>query len=214
MVHRVFTLPFNYWICMKQKKVTSNETTFQKTEDKHGKVAGIIAADFSVEWFNTQLSEQTWSTVVSYCIILLVTIVAAALLSLVAVTPFVRRQEQLALEVKKKADENEQLFLQVVRSLADAVDAKDPYTNGHSRRVSQYSVMLAESMGWERERINTLRYAAMLHDIGKIGVPDSILNSPKRLTDVEYGIIKSHTVMGGDILKNGIMDAMVENVAR
>lgn len=189
-------------------------SAYSPVYDSSGKVAGIIAADFSVTWFESQLSQQTLSTIVGYCVILLVTIGAAALLSLIAVTPFVRRQEQLSNEVKKKADENEQLFLQIVHSLADAVDAKDPYTNGHSRRVSQYAVKLAEALGWDKERVNTLRYAALLHDIGKIGVPDSILNSPKRLTEVEYAIIKSHAAMGGDILKNGIVTATAENVAR
>ena len=189
-------------------------SAYSPVYNSSGKVAGIVAADFSVAWFDNQLSEQTLSTVTSYCVILLVTLLAAALLSLVAVTPFVLMQKQLSDEVKEKADENEQLFLQIVRSLADAVDAKDPYTNGHSRRVSQYSVMLAEAAGWNAERVNTLRYAALLHDIGKIGVPDSILNNPKRLTDVEYDIIRTHSAIGGDILKNGIRDAMVENVAR
>ena len=189
-------------------------SAYSPVYDSAGHVAGIIAADFSVEWFNSQFSEQTRATIVSYCIILLLTIFAAALLSLIAVTPFVRKQEQLAQEVKNKADENEQLFLQIVRSLADAVDAKDPYTNGHSRRVSQYAVKLAEADGWDEERVNTLWYAALLHDIGKIGIPDSILNNPKKLTPVEYGIIKSHTTIGGDILKNGVMDIMVVNVAR
>ena len=182
--------------------------------DSAGNVAGIIAADFSVEWFESQLSAQTRTTVVTYCIILLITLLAGALLSLIAVTPFVRKQEQLSDEVKKKADENEQLFLQIVRTLADAVDAKDPYTNGHSRRVSQYSVLLAEALGWDEKRVDTLRYAALLHDIGKIGVPDSILNSPKRLTSVEYDIVKTHASMGGDILNNGIKDIVAENAAR
>ena len=189
-------------------------SAYSPVYDSSGRIAGIIAADFSVEWFDAQLSAQTQSSVFMYSIILLVTLAAAALLSLIAVTPFVRKQEQLSDEVKRKAEESEQLFLRIVRSLADAVDTKDPYTNGHSSRVSQYSVLLAEAAGWDEERIGTLRYAALLHDIGKIGVPDSILNSPKRLTEVEYEIIKSHTTMGGDILKNGIMDAMMENVAR
>lgn len=189
-------------------------SAYSPVYNSSGKVAGIIATDFSALWFNTQLSEQTRSMVFSYFIVLFVTLLAAAFMSLVAVTPFVRKQEQLAAEVKRKADENEQLFLQIVQSLADAVDAKDPYTNGHSRRVSKYSVLLAQAHGWDKERINTLGYAALLHDIGKIGVPDSILNSPNKLTEVEYGIIQSHAAMGGDILANGVMDAMMENVAR
>lgn len=189
-------------------------SAYSPVYDSSGNIAGIIATDFSVEWFDAQLSSQNRSALLMYSIILLVTLFAAALLSMIAVTPFVRKQEQLSDEVKEKAEENERLFLQIVRSLADAVDTKDPYTNGHSRRVSQYSMLLAKAVGWDEERLKTLRYAALLHDIGKIGVPDSILNSPKRLTEIEYGIIKSHTKMGGDMLKNEIMDAMMENVAK
>ena len=179
-----------------------------------GKVAGIIAADFSNAWFEAQLSERTRSTIISYCVILLATLLIAAVLSLTIVRPFVRRQEQLSLEVEKKADENKQLSLQIVRSLADAIDAKDQFTKSHSAHVSQYAAALAESLGWGKERISDLRYSALLHDIGKIGVPDSILNNPQRLTDVEYDMIKSHAAMGGDILKNKIMIGMAEDVAR
>lgn len=92
------------------------------------------------------------------------------------------------------------MTLHTIQTLANAIDAKDPYTKGHSTRVSQYSVMIAEALGWEKPRIDDLRYAALLHDIGKIGVPDSILNKPTRLTDVEFDIIKSHTTTGGEIL--------------
>ena len=123
----------------------------------------------------------------------------------------VARQTAVA---EARAEKIEQMSFQTILALANAIDAKDPYTKGHSTRVSQYSVMIAETLGWERERINDLRYAAMLHDIGKIGVPDSILNNPKRLTDVEYAIIKSHTTMGGDILHKHIMIDSAEDVAR
>jgi len=92
------------------------------------------------------------------------------------------------------------MTLHAIQTLANAIDAKDPYTKGHSTRVSQYSVMIAEALGWGKARIDDLRYAALLHDIGKIGVPDSILNKPTRLTDVEFDIIKSHTTTGGEIL--------------
>ena len=92
------------------------------------------------------------------------------------------------------------MTLHTIRTLANAIDAKDPYTKGHSTRVSQYSVMIARALGWDKTRIDDLRYAALLHDIGKIGVPDSLLNKPSRLTDVEFDIIKSHTTTGGEIL--------------
>ena len=129
--------------------------------------------------------------------------------------------EQLSAEVARqtavaeaRAQKIEQMSFQTIQTLASAIDAKDPYTKGHSTRVSQYSVLIATALNWDPERVNDLRYAAMLHDIGKIGVPDSILNNPKRLTDTEYSIIKSHTVMGGDILKGRIMIRSAEDVAR
>ena len=108
----------------------------------------------------------------------------------------------------------EQMSFQTIQTLANAIDAKDPYTKGHSTRVSQYAVMIAEKLGWKKARIDDLRYAALLHDIGKIGVPDSILNKPARLTEVEYDIIKSHTTMGGDILRERTVVDVAEDVAR
>ena len=123
----------------------------------------------------------------------------------------VARQTEVA---ETRAKKIEQMSFQTIQTLASAIDAKDPYTKGHSTRVSQYSVLIARALNWDAERVNDLRYAAMLHDIGKIGVPDSILNNPKRLTDMEYNIIKSHTVMGGDILKDRIMIKSAEDVAR
>ena len=107
----------------------------------------------------------------------------------------------------------EQMSFQTIQTLANAIDAKDPYTKGHSTRVSQYSVMIAEALGWKKERIDDLRCAALLHDIGKIGVPDSILNKPTRLTDVEFGIIKSHTTMGAEILRERTIVDVAEDVA-
>jgi len=123
----------------------------------------------------------------------------------------VARQTSVAEERSRKI---EQMSFQTIQTLANAIDAKDPYTKGHSTRVSQYAVAIAESLGWSVERVNDLRYAAMLHDVGKIGVPDSILNKPRRLTEVEYEIIKSHTTMGGDILRDRIIIEKAEDVAR
>ena len=123
----------------------------------------------------------------------------------------VARQTAVAEERSRRI---EQMSFQTIQTLANAIDAKDPYTKGHSTRVSQYSVAVAETLGWDRERISDLRCAALLHDIGKIGVPDSILNKPRRLTDVEYDIIKSHTTMGGEILRDRIVIELAENVAR
>ena len=122
----------------------------------------------------------------------------------------VARQTAVAEERSRKI---EQMSFQTIQALANAIDAKDPYTRGHSTRVSLYSARIAEKLGWSKEKISDLRYAAMLHDIGKIGVPDSILNKPRRLSDVEFDIIKSHTTMGAEILKEKVMIETAENVA-
>ena len=123
----------------------------------------------------------------------------------------VARQTAVAEERSHKI---EQMSLQTIQTLANAIDAKDPYTKGHSTRVSQYSMAVAEALGWDEDRVSDLHYAALLHDIGKIGVPDSILNKPRKLTDVEYDIIKSHTTMGAEILRNRIIIQRAEDVAR
>ena len=92
------------------------------------------------------------------------------------------------------------MSLQMVRALANTIDAKDSYTNGHSTRVAKYSVMIAEQMGYSGEKLEQLEYAALLHDIGKIGVPREIINKPTKLTDEEYEIIKTHPGIGANIL--------------
>ena len=110
----------------------------------------------------------------------------------------VERQTKVATE---RANKLGRLSEEMVETLARTIDAKDNYTNGHSFRVSEYSVALAHKLGWDEERIATLKREAMMHDIGKIGVPDAILNKPGRLTDEEYDAVKSHTTTGKNILE-------------
>jgi len=114
----------------------------------------------------------------------------------------VRLQYDLAGEVEKKALENEELFLQVVLSLADAIDAKDAYTKGHSGRVASYAKEIARRCGFTEKKQDDIYMMGLLHDVGKIGVPDSIINKPDRLTDEEFLRIKQHPVIGGRILEN------------
>lgn len=111
-------------------------------------------------------------------------------------------QKDLALEVEKKTKENDDLFLHIVEALADAIDAKDTYTNGHSGRVATYAREIAHRYGYSPKREKNIYMMGLLHDIGKIGVPDAIINKPARLTDAEYSIIKEHALMGAKILKN------------
>lgn len=111
-------------------------------------------------------------------------------------------QKDLAGEVEKKTRENEELFLQVVSSLAASIDAKDAYTKGHSGRVAAYSKEIARRCGFNETEQDNIYMMGLLHDVGKIGVPDSIINKPGRLTDEEFLKIKEHPVIGGRILQN------------
>lgn len=96
----------------------------------------------------------------------------------------------------------EQMSLQTIETIANTIDAKDPYTQGHSRRVAEYSEYIAQKLGYSDEEVEKIKYIALLHDVGKIAVPDPVLNKPSKLTDTEYEIMKTHTVAGGDILKD------------
>lgn len=119
-----------------------------------------------------------------------------------------RLQKNLEYEVKvqtEKAEERrnqvEKLSDEVMRTLANTIDAKDPYTNGHSLRVAKYSKEIAKRAGLSRDRQKEIYQMALLHDIGKIGVPDNIINKNSRLTDAEYAQIRKHPAIGSDILK-------------
>ena len=91
---------------------------------------------------------------------------------------------------------------QTILTISNAIDAKDKYTEGHSVRVAKYSVEVGKRMGLNEEELEQLHYIALLHDIGKIGITDTILNKPDRLNDDEFVIMKTHTSIGGDILKD------------
>ena len=114
----------------------------------------------------------------------------------------VRLQRNLADEVEIKTQENENLSLRVVQTLAEAIDAKDTYTNGHSGRVAYYAQEIACRFGYSRRQQDEIYMMGLLHDVGKIGIPDAVINKPSRLTDEEYALIKTHPVMGERILKN------------
>ena len=114
-----------------------------------------------------------------------------------------RRNEQtLEMAVNREYDKVMAMTTQTILSISNAVDARDAYTRLHSSRVAEYSVMLAKSLGWDTRRTEQLYNIALLHDIGKIGVSDSILNKHSSLTEEEYETIKQHTVIGGEILKD------------
>lgn len=99
----------------------------------------------------------------------------------------------------------QKMALQTITTIANTIDAKDSYTKGHSKRVSEYSAAIAAELGMSDKEVHDIRSIALLHDIGKIGVPDSVLNKPGRLTTEEFALMKQHTVRGAEILKDIVM---------
>lgn len=114
----------------------------------------------------------------------------------------VGKQAGMALGREMAKEEKDLLFLDTIRAVIAAIEAKDSYTAGHSARVGEYSAMLSESLGHSQYFIDRLRYAANLHDVGKIGIPENILNKPGRLTEAEFLIIQNHPTIGARILEN------------
>lgn len=109
--------------------------------------------------------------------------------------------ERFVEDLKRAADENRALFMGSIQMLAGAVDEKDPYTRGHSDRVTRYSLLIAKEMKLDQTFMETLQISAQLHDVGKIGIEDHILKKPGALTEEEFEVMKTHTTKGANILR-------------
>ena len=109
--------------------------------------------------------------------------------------------ERFVEDLKRAADENRALFMGSIQMLAGAVDEKDPYTRGHSDRVTRYSLLIAKEMNLPATFLETLQISAQLHDVGKIGIEDHILKKPGALTEEEFEVMKTHTTKGANILR-------------
>ncbi len=103
-------------------------------------------------------------------------------------------------DLQRSAEENRQLFIGTVKGLAAAIDGKDPYTRGHSERVSRFSMAIAQRLGLSDDEVEKIRISALLHDVGKIAIDDNILKKPAALTDDEYEIMKKHPQKGYKIM--------------
>ncbi len=125
-----------------------------------------------------------------------------------------RKNEAYMQELAEKQRQLQRVTLQTITTIANIIDAKDEYTKGHSQRVADYSAAIAEELGYGEEYVNNVRYIGLLHDIGKIGIPDSILNKPGKLTDEEFELMKRHVEIGGNILKDNRMIKDLSDGAR
>ncbi len=135
--------------------------------------------------------EKTWFRV-------LATVLGILLLILIIFVYIQRRLKKL----RKKEEENRIFIREMIEAFAKTIDMKDKYTNGHSTRVAEYTVMLAQELGYDEETVEKYYNIALLHDIGKIAIPPEVLNKPGKLTDEEFKIIKSHSSQGFRVLKD------------
>ena len=108
--------------------------------------------------------------------------------------------EALVRKLKQALRQNQELFLETIRTLAAAIDAKDPYTRGHSERVSSYSMAISRHLGLNQEQVFRVHIAAILHDVGKLGIRESILNKPGGLSDEEFEVMRQHPSIGAQIM--------------
>ena len=125
--------------------------------------------------------------------------VVAAVLVALLMHLYSKHQTRLLL---KKQEEQDRYISNITKVFSECVDMRDAYTNGHSGRVAKYTAMLAEKLGKTPEEVERYYRIALLHDVGKISIPDAVLNKPGRLTDEEYAVMKSHSQRGFEVLKD------------
>ena len=155
--------------------------------DEYGQTSNRISIELIKE---KRVYEHVWFWVVA--VILALSFVAGIAFLII----HIKTQQSL-----RKQLEYKNITVESIQAIARTIDAKDEYTNGHSTRVGYYSKLIAENLGMKQDEVDEIYYIALLHDIGKIAIPDKILNKPGRLTDEEFAVMKSHTTRGAKILK-------------
>ena len=155
--------------------------------DEYGQASNEVQVHLEKE---KKVNEQWWFWAI-------LAVITAGVVSFIA-SMFVRIKTRQSL---KRQLEYKNITVESIQAIARTIDAKDEYTNGHSIRVGAYSKIIAENLGMSSDEVDNIYYIALLHDIGKIAIPDSILNKPGRLTDEEFAVMKSHTTRGAAILK-------------
>ena len=168
--------------------LAGGEYTFRiYVTDEYGQSSNVVEIHLSKD---KKIHEQPWFWII------LGVIAIGLVFAFVYVTVRIKTRQSL-----KRQLEYKNITVESIQAIARTIDAKDEYTNGHSIRVGYYSKIIAENMGMNSDEVDNIYYIALLHDIGKIAIPDSILNKPGRLTDDEFRIMKSHTTRGAGILK-------------
>ena len=171
-------------------------TRYEPVPDSAGQCAAYVGVDISMVGVTEYIRNFVkWIVLISSAF--LVTLVVIGIYFYV----HTRKADEFE-ESERRRKEQQLLFEQTAEALAGAIDAKDNYTNGHSHRVAEYSLRIAKEAGKTEEECEEVYFAALLHDVGKIGVPIEILQKKGRLTDEEFEHIKRHPVVGGQILSS------------
>lgn len=171
-------------------------TRYEQVYDSTGKCVCYVGADLSMKGVRDYVTNY----------VLIIGIVAVVFLAgciILGMRIYVgaRRADQMESLIERQKRDKE-LTREIIEAFAKVVDLKDKYTQGHSFRVAKYTEMLARELGCDDETIEKYHNIALMHDIGKVGIPDSVLNKPGKLDDDEYNLIKSHTSRGYEVLEN------------
>lgn len=207
-----------------QKADSTNYVVILEVYDNSG--SKLIAS----KQYNINTGIHPWETITfkTYLALVCIEISIFLIITIVSMVVFVTRKNELEkqkVELDEQVNEQTQtirqsqqqlsdMFIQTVTALAEAVDAKDRYTSGHSLRVAQYSKMLAQRMGLSEKEQDDIYKAGLLHDVGKIRIPVEIINKNGRLTDEEYDIIKIHPVTGYHILRGIDSSSIIAQAAK
>ena len=169
-------------------------TRYEPIRDSAGRCVAYAGADISMD----EISNYTRSYVLLIVIIAAVFLAACVFIGLRMSINNYKADEVERLKEQQQRDK--QLIREIIESFAKVIDMKDSYTQGHSFRVAKYTEMLTRELGYDEETVEQYTNIALMHDIGKISIPDQVLNKPGKLTDEEFSIIKSHTQRGSDVL--------------
>ena len=170
-------------------------TMYEPVTDSSGKCVAYAGADISM----LKIRDYMKHYIIRAALISLIFLALIIAISMKVSMGFYKTNEMEILLDQQQRDKN--LITEIVEAFAKVIDLKDRYTNGHSTRVAEYTAMLARELGYSDEEVQKYYDIALMHDIGKIGVPDEVLNKPGKLTDEEYEEFKSHTTRGYNALQ-------------
>lgn len=171
-------------------------TSYEPVYDASGTCVAYVGADISMD----ELTSYIRNYVLIIVLIAAVFLVACIFVGLkMSIDQY--KAEELE-NLRKQQQRDKQLLREIIEAFAKVIDMKDSYTQGHSSRVAKYTAMLTRELGYDEQTVEQYYNIALMHDVGKISIPDQVLNKPGKLTDEEYSIIKSHTEHGYDALKS------------